>query len=332
MKVCLAFGVAASDVPLTMPFAEWQIHFGQIYSGEGEATQRKIVYEANVAFIETENLKGKAYTLGVNQFSALTTEEFIARYAGVNFPAESSDDPILGDVTFAGEVADDIDWTTQGVVNAVKDQGSWMQMPCGSCWAFSAVGTVESAYAIATGKLKSLSEQQLVDCDTKDGGCNGGWPINALSYFETHGACTESSYEYLAKVSPQCLSSSCTMGLPANTVTGYQQASYFPSAFKSALMINPMAVTVKVDKIWNSYHSGIVDEASAPCGEHDHVDHAVIAVGYSGNDYFKIRNSFGKSWGEDGYVRVTQEDSNRGAFCLFAMGGVYPVLSSSIMV
>merc|ERR1712232_340188 len=223
------------------------------------------------------------------------------------------------------EVADDIDWTTQGVVNAVKDQGSWMKTPCGSCWAFSAVATLESANAIATGKLKSLSEQQLVDRDTVDGGCNGGWPINALKYFETHGACTESSYEYLAKVS-QCKSSSCTVGLPVNTITGSKQVSYFPSDFKVALMINPLAVTVKVDKIWDSYRSGIVDEASAPCS--GHVDHAVVAVGYSGNDYFKIRNSFGKSWGEDGYVRVTQEDTNHGgAFCFFQMGGVYPVLA-----
>merc|ERR1719265_431243 len=148
--------VAAAEVPLTMSWGEWKNHFGITFNGDEEA--RQAVFAENVAFIETENAKGKSYTLGVNQFSHLTNAEFKAQFTGAKGGSVvGSDDAHLGELEI-GERASSVDWSTDSaVVNPVKDQGQ-----CGSCWAFSAVGTVESAYAIAAGRLGSYAEQQLV--------------------------------------------------------------------------------------------------------------------------------------------------------------------------
>merc|ERR1712166_614487 len=187
--------VAAADVPLTMSWADWKNEFGMTFNGEEEAT-RESVFAATVAFIEAENAKENTYTLGVNQFSHLSEAEFKAQFTGgQGGSALSSDDAHLGELE-VGEIASSVDWSTdKSVVNPVKDQGQ-----CGSCWAFSAVGTVESAYAQAAGKLGSYAEQQLVDCDTTGGsqGCNGGFNQYGIQYIGSTGIAAESAYPYTA--------------------------------------------------------------------------------------------------------------------------------------
>merc|ERR1712176_1442638 len=124
---------------------------------------------------------------------------------------------------------DSVDWTTRGAVNAIKNQGQ-----CGSCWAFSTVGTLESAWQISNGALYSLAEQQLVDCDKSDNGCSGGWPHTAYdSYISRNGYCSEDSYDYTAR-GGYCRASSCDVKLPRGSVTGHTNVGSSSRGLKSA--------------------------------------------------------------------------------------------------
>jgi len=312
--------VAAAEVPLTMSWDDWKSHFGMTFNGE-EDVARKVAFEANVAFIETENAKGNSYTLGVNQFSHLTNDEFKAQFTGAKGGSVvGSDDAHLGELEI-GERASSIDWSTNSaVVNPVKNQGQ-----CGSCWAYSAVGTVESAYAIAAGRLGSYAEQQLVDCSHNGGssGCNGGWNQYGIQYIGQTGIASETSYPYRAR-NGQCRASSVSKALPAGAVAGYNTVRASTTGLESALNSSPVSVTVDADSTWQSYRSGVLSE-----GCRGSVDHAVIAVGYDGNS-FKIRNSWGSSWGERGYVRVSKSVSN--PYCLWTDSPVVARISAEVTV
>merc|ERR1712228_1081458 len=132
--------------------------------------------------------------LGINQFSDLTADEVVASYTGLQPEQPWGSLPYLGTHTYNGEaLADSVDWTTKGAVTPVKNQGQ-----CGSCWSFSTTGSLEGAWEIASGKLVSLSEQQFVDCDKQDSGCNGGLMDTAFKFAEKNAICTESSYPYKA--------------------------------------------------------------------------------------------------------------------------------------
>merc|ERR1711934_373695 len=214
---------------------------------------------------------------------------------------------------------DTVDWTTRGAVNAIKNQGQ-----CGSCWAFSTVGTLESAWQIATGTLYSLAEQQLVDCDTSDDGCSGGWPHTAYdSYISRNGYCSEDSYAYTAS-GGSCRVSSCDVKLPQGSVTGHTNVAKSSVGLKSALASQPVSVTVNAGQL-QLYANGVV---TGSCS--GQINHAVIAVGYGtdGRDYFKIRNSWGTSWGESGYIRLGQNGGSEGTACLFQYAPVTPKISS----
>merc|ERR1712023_319494 len=185
---------------------------------------------------------GNTYTLGVNQFTHLSLEEFQNQFTGgKGGSALGSDDAHLGELEVQSEVATSVDWSTdKSVVNPVKDQGQ-----CGSCWAFSAVGTVESAYALAAGKLGSYAEQQLVDCSTNGGseGCNGGFNQYGISYIGSTGIASESSYPYTAR-DGTCKASTVSKALAKGAVAGYQSVGKNNAALQSAITSGPVSVTV----------------------------------------------------------------------------------------
>merc|ERR1711937_1018287 len=252
---------------------------------------------------------------GENQFADLTTEQYRVA-AGLGYKKMNSGLPHLGVHEYAGEeLAASVDWTTQGAVTPVKDQGQ-----CGSCWAFSTTGGMEGAWQIGTGSLTSMSEQQLVDCSTQNAGCNGGSMELAFNYAGTTNVATESSYPYKAR-DGSC-KSSYTTAVPKGGITGYKSVGQSTDSLKSALQTGPVSVAIEADQMSFQLYSGGV--LSSGCGTN--LDHGVLAVGYDSNS-FKVKNSWGASWGNNGYVQISQS----GNTCGIHSDASYPTVSGSVL-
>lgn len=307
---------------------EWKFQYGVAYNGADEDLIRQVVYEANVQQINDHNAQGKTWTLAVNAFGDRTREEFLALVASPWNKTTTEEEGTFAVELPEASLPSSKDW--QSVFNPVRDQQN------SDCWAHSAVGVLESNWEIATGNKIQLTEQQLCDCAHSAGTCQGGGEEDdALEWYENHPACTRASYHYTGKGHQKCKESSCTVGVPKGAVTGQTWVGKNKGALKSALAGRPVTASVDADGLSQFYssgvitssHSGVVDSG---CG--GSVNHAVIAMGYgteNGEAYFKIRNSWGSSWGEHGYVRLGASGNNA---CLFNYKGSYPVLNPHVVV
>ena len=162
-------------------FESWKAKHGVSYASEFENAYRERIFLENLAKINTHNSnEHKTYEMGLNQFSALTQEEFAETYLGLIPNQKASNIEDNEEYT----VGADVDWVGQGAVTPVKNQGQ-----CGSCWAFSATGGLEGLSKVGNGNLESFSEQQLVDCSGSFGNqaCNGGLMDNAFKYVKANG-------------------------------------------------------------------------------------------------------------------------------------------------
>jgi len=302
-SVAFAAAVAFSGDALSSAFASWKSEHNKVYSTVEEEAAAFSAWTENEKIIEEHNAKGLSWTLGHNKYSDLTWEQFKRTVMGGELFLNKSPKNARR-VHLTGKngnpIADSVDWVTAGAVTPVKDQSR-----CGSCWAFSTTGSVEGAYQIATGNLVSFSEEDLVQCDKVDHGCQGGLMDNAFEFIEKNGICTESDYPY---TSGGGVTGSCVSGCkPAATLTGYTDVpSMDEDALKSAVAIGPVSVAIEADKsAFQLYKSGILD--STACGTN--LDHGVLTVGYgtdSGTDYWKVKNSWGTTWGEQGYIRMAR--------------------------
>merc|ERR1711907_406330 len=201
-----------------------------------------------------------------------------------------------------------------GAVTPVKNQGQ-----CGSCWAFSTTGGLEGAWELSSGNLVSMSEQQFVDCSKQNSGCNGGLMEPALVWAKKQAIATEDSYSYTAR-DGSC-KSSFTTAIPQGGVTGYKTASS-ASALTSALQSNPVSVAIEADQaVFQQYTSGTI---TSGCGSN--LDHGVLAVGVNSDGSIKVKNSWGTSWGNAGYVNIATNQ------CGITQDASYPVVSSSVSV
>jgi len=318
---------AAKGIAVEQAFQAFVQKFGRVYSSKQEEQARFAAFKGNYAFIERVNAQGKPYTLAVNEFADQTPQEFGAGRLGLSSRKATwtRGAPHLGTDRYSGApLADAVDWVAKGAVTPPKNQGQ-----CGSCWAFSTTGSLEGAWQIATGKLVSLSEQQLVDCD-KDGnsGCSGGDMDTAYKFLENQTTCTEASYPYASKDGKQCLAPNCKVGIPKGGITGYKDVPQDDTnALMEAVAQQPVSVAIEADQMaFQMYQKGIITKE---CGAK--LDHGVLIVGYgteNGTDYWKVKNSWGASWGEGGYVRIERGVPKAGE-CGIKSEPTYPVVKGS---
>jgi KDEL-tailed cysteine endopeptidase len=309
--------VSAGDVPhYQQLWQDFQKQYRKAYTAVEEDHRFKI-FVANVDKINAENAKGYSHELGITAFADMTSEEFNDMYIGGYNPAlrsKSLQSTPFPDIK--GSIPDAVDWVKTGAVTPVKNQKS-----CGSCWAFSTTGATEGAYYVASGKLVSLSEEQLVQCDhNSDSGCKGGLMDNAFEWIKEHGGiCTEESYPYS---SGNGETGSCTKGCSsAVVVTSHVDVpTEDEEALKKAVSQQPVSVAIEADKlVFQLYRGGVLNNAT--CGKK--LDHGVLIVGYGtdgGKDYWKVKNSWGPAWGEEGYIRIARGEN----MCGIAQQASYP--------
>jgi C1A family cysteine protease len=312
--------VLCLDIDASLGSANWEdfkVKYGKVYNGAEHEAEHKQVYSRNMRWA-AEN-SNEETTFGENQFSDLSQEQYRVA-AGLGYkPNSLSSLPHLGvHVHDGSELADSVDWTTKGAVTPVKDQGQ-----CGSCWAFSTTGGLEGAWQIASGSLKSLSEQQFVDCDKSgSAGCQGGDMATAFQWAENQALASEDSYPYTAR-DGSCKSSGFTTAIPQGGVTGYKSVGQSTADLKSALNLGPVSVAIEADQMAFQMYSGGVLKSG--CGTN--LDHGVLAVGYTA-DAFKVKNSWGSSWGSSGYLQISTE----GNVCGIHSEAQYPTVSASVTV
>jgi len=271
--------------------------YNKKYDGVEHFFKRFNIFKANLAYIHEENAKNHSYTLGLNEFADLTRAEFFSTMTGI-LPDRPFGLGAAHSAPAGFAPLDGVDWRTKGAVTPVKNQGQ-----CGSCWAFSTTGSLEGAFFLKTGSLPSLSEQQLVDCASSSGnqGCNGGLMDYAFTWISTNGICSESDYPYVA--TQQTCKKTCKSVGKNKGFKDVTQGS--ESALQSAVTQAPVSVAIEADQsAFQFYSSGIF---SAACGTR--LDHGVLAVGYGSQGsqkFWIVKNSWGTSWGESGYIRMVQ--------------------------
>jgi C1A family cysteine protease len=279
-------------------FEDFKATFGRKYETMEEETRRFYLFVENLKVADARNsaeLKaGGSAVHGVTRFSDLSQVEFETNFLTSDPTTRSETDAdrtVLTEVPAPVGAGTSKDWTGK-YTTSVKDQGY-----CGSCWAFSATSQIESDAMRALGTSYVLSPQQITSCDTTSSGCNGGWTERAYNYVKKAGGIeTESDYPYTSYkgTTGTCKESSSKFVIK---VSGYTTISGETNMANYVLATGPLSVCVDASS-WSSYKSGIM----STCGKS--VDHCVQAVGVDTSSYWKVRNSWGTSWGESGFIRL----------------------------
>jgi len=329
-------------------FQTWTEAHSKLYSTEEELMERLKIWWSNHERIEAHNHQDTkpTYTLGHNEYSDPSHDEFaqrfrLGKYSRTPELAKEKTQRLVGisseanaktarrrhlndvdvDPRLPLRAPDYVNWVTLGGVTPVKNQGA-----CGSCWAFSTTGSLEGAKFVKTGELVSLSEQNLLDCDHQDLGCNGGLMDDAFKFDEKNGGlCSEDDYPYTAKQAKECNPMKCE-DVPGSEVTAFHDVPAGEvDTMLRALAMQPVSVAIQADQFAFQFYKGGV--LTAKCGEQ--LDHGVLAVGY-GSDletnepYFLVKNSWGETWGEHGFIRLSRNSENENGMCGILKMASYP--------
>jgi len=301
--ILLALVVCAFAIPhdeAVKSFADFQHKYKKSYATDAEFHRRFQIFKNNLAKAEQTQQKETATAkYGMTKFSDLTEEEFTSQYLMPKFSKKDMPKAPMAkfNSSWTMPTQDSFDWNSKGAITPVYDQGQ-----CGSCWAFSATETIESYWMLAGNSLTQLSMQQIVDCDTTDQGCNGGWTYDAYQYVISAGGLEPlSDYAYTAETGTCNFQSSDVVA----QISGW---SYVTQSQDENAMLQwvtnsgPLSICVDASS-WSSYQGGVVGE----CGTS--LDHCVQLTGFSSvqnTDAWNVRNSWGTDWGEEGYIYLAR--------------------------
>jgi C1A family cysteine protease len=304
LALCLVAAACASS-DYESEFVNWMTKFGKSYAPE-EFFYRFEVFKTNFDFVAQHNALNTTWEVELNKFADLSTAEFKNIYNGYKPELRRGKISTVNDLRVGAYPSGSIDWVSKGAVTGIKDQGQ-----CGSCWSFSTTGAVEGIVQIKHGHLTSLSEQELMDCSYSYGnlGCSGGLMDSAFKYVQANGLCTEAAYPYTAK-DGTCKKTSCSVSADS-TIGGYKDVTHTENALGAAVDVQPVSIAIEADQSgFQLYKSGVF---CGVCGTN--LDHGVLAVGYGtegSTDYWKVKNSWGTSWGEAGYIRMCRNKNECG--------------------
>jgi cysteine peptidase B len=286
---------------LRSEFEAFKAKYHKKYPTKQNEEARFATFVANVKKAGELQKANPLATFGVNEFADLTEAEFKRYHNAEQHYARRARTQPVEDTTLASAAGKKIDWRAKGAVTAVKNQGQ-----CGSCWTFSATGNIEGQHFLKHGKLVSLSEQEIVSCDTLGDGCNGGLMDLAFEWLiQSRGGNidTEASYPYASGsgTAPACRLTGRTVGAK---ISSYKDIAHTETAIANAVYsLGPISVAVDATS-WQTYQGGILTNCIS-----QQVDHGVLVVGFDdeySTPYWIIKNSWAASWGEDGYIRVAK--------------------------
>lgn len=304
---------------------EFKAKHSKSYEHAAEEAKRKEIFKGHVKKIDFHNYlfeKGyKSFELGLNEYADLEHKEFVSIMNGYKMrPAGATGGATYMPPLTVTDLPKEVDWRKQGFVTDVKNQGQ-----CGSCWSFSSTGALEGQHYRRDKKLVSLSEQNLVDCSTDYGnnGCNGGLMDNAFKYIrDNKGIDTENSYPYEAK-DDTCRFKKEDVGATDSGFVDIEQGNE-DDLTRALANVGPIAVAIDAaHQSFQLYKSGVYDEPECSPTQ---LDHGVLAVGFGtedGQDYYIVKNSWGPTWGDEGYIKMSRNKSNQ---CGIASSASYPLV------